>query len=113
ELGLEARVRVCRGRADEPAVVRSVGGADWVVARAVAPLDRLVRWSLALLQPGGRLLAVKGESAAAEVAEHERSIRQAGAEVIAVQTVGEDLLPTPARVVVVERVRRRSGRRTA
>lgn len=113
ELELGDRVRVFRGRADEPAIVKSAGGTDWVVARAVAPLDRLVRWCLALLRPGGRLLALKGESAAAEVAEHERSIQEAGAEVKAVQTVGADLLPAPSRVVVVERLRRRGGRKTA
>ncbi len=47
-LELGDRVRVIRGRAEEPGVLRAVGQADWVTARAVAPLDRLVRWCLPL-----------------------------------------------------------------
>ena len=39
-----------------------------VTARAVAPLDKLARWCLPLLRPGGRLLAMKGSSAAEELA---------------------------------------------
>lgn len=38
-----------------------------VVARAVAPLDKLVRWAVPLLTPGGRLVAMKGERAQAEL----------------------------------------------
>ena len=37
-----------------------------VTARAVAPLERLVGWTLPLVEPGGELLAFKGSSAAAE-----------------------------------------------
>lgn len=42
--------------------------ADVATARAVAPLDRLVGWAAPLLRPGGELLAIKGQSAAAELA---------------------------------------------
>ncbi len=70
ELDLVDRVRVIRGRAEEPAIRLEAGNADWVVARAVAPLDRLVKWCLPLLAPGGRLLALKGRTAEDEVAEH-------------------------------------------
>lgn len=61
-------VTVVRGRAEEGPVRRSLGGADVVTARAVAPLDKLAGWCLPLLRPGGRLLAIKGSSAAAELA---------------------------------------------
>ena len=40
-----------------------------VTARAVASLDKLVAWSFPLLEPGGRLLALKGEAAARELTE--------------------------------------------
>ena len=40
---------------------------DAVVSRAVASLDKLTRWSLPLLRPGGRMLAIKGERAPDEV----------------------------------------------
>ena len=61
-------VTVVRGRAEEGPVVRSPGGADVVTARAVAPLEKLAGWCLPLLRPGGRLLALKGATAADELA---------------------------------------------
>ena len=66
-LGLE-RVTVVRGRAEEDSIRRQLGGADVVTARAVAPLDKLAGWCLPLLRPGGLLLAMKGSTAAAELA---------------------------------------------
>jgi 16S rRNA (guanine527-N7)-methyltransferase len=56
---------VVRARAEEKAA--SGIRADVATARAVAPLDRLVGWAAGLLVPGGQLLAVKGQSAAAEL----------------------------------------------
>ena len=41
---------------------------DVVTARAVAPMDRLLGWAMPLVAPQGCLLAMKGSSAAAEVA---------------------------------------------
>jgi len=57
-------VQVQRGRAEDVAT-RSV---DVAVARAVAPLDRLVAMALPMLRPGGRLVALKGQNAADEIA---------------------------------------------
>ena len=62
------RVTVVRGRAEEDPIRRQLGGADVVTARAVAPLDKLAGWCLPLLRPGGLLLAMKGSTAAAELA---------------------------------------------
>ena len=56
---------VLRARAEEKAA--SWISADIATARAVAPLDRLVGWAAGLLRPGGQLLAIKGQSAAAEL----------------------------------------------
>ena len=42
---------------------------DLVTARAVAPLPKLISSTWHLLAPGGRLLAIKGESASTEMAE--------------------------------------------
>jgi len=61
-LGLAGQVDVVRGRAEETELT-----ADVVVARAVAPLDRLVGWTRRLF-PCGELLAWKGDKAEAEVA---------------------------------------------
>ena len=44
------------------------GKFDVVTARAVAPMERLLAWSWHLLAPGGRILAMKGERAAEELA---------------------------------------------
>jgi 16S rRNA (guanine527-N7)-methyltransferase len=92
-LGL-ANVTVVRGRAEEGPVRRSLGGADVVTARAVAPLDKLSGWCLPLLRPGGLLLAMKGATAAEELA---AVGPLAGAAEATVTEVGSP----PATVVVV------------
>jgi 16S rRNA (guanine527-N7)-methyltransferase len=104
-LGLDERVRVVRGRAEEPAIRRTVGGATTVVARAVAPLDRLVGWCLPLLEPGGWLLALKGASASDELAEHAAAVHRAGAVHVEVTTCGHGVVDP---VTAVIRMRRRT-----
>jgi len=63
-LGL-TNVEVVRGRAEEFAGKLS---ADVVTARAVAPLEKLAALAAGLARPGGRVLAMKGAAAAAELA---------------------------------------------
>ena len=63
-LSLADRVRVVRGRAEEHHEQYDV-----VVARAVAPLGRLVEWCAPLRRPTGVILALKGRSAPEEIAE--------------------------------------------
>ena len=55
-------ITVIRGRAQD--VKKS---ADFVTARAVAPLEKLKKISWHMVKTGGALLAMKGESAAAEM----------------------------------------------
>jgi len=55
-------IEVIRGRAQD--VKKS---ADFVTARAVAPLEKLKKISWHMVKTGGSLLAMKGESAAAEM----------------------------------------------
>jgi 16S rRNA (guanine527-N7)-methyltransferase len=88
ELGLGDTVRVVRGRAEDPDTIRTVGEAHWAVARAVAPIDRLARWCLPLLAPGGTLLALKGRTVSDEVAQHRDALRRLGAASIQVEVVG-------------------------
>ena len=76
---------------------------DVVVARAVAPLDRLAAWSLPLLHPGGRLLALKGERADSELASSGAALKAAGGADASVVVVGDQAHQTEARVVVVTR----------
>lgn len=101
-LGLD--VSVVRGRAEEPAIRRRVSGADVVVARAVAPLAKLVEWSLPLLRVGGSLVAMKGASAAEEVARDRQVVLGAGGGEPRIESCGVNVLNDPATVVVVDKV---------
>lgn len=79
ELGLGERVHVERGRA-EPAGQSSGlahrGEYDVVTARAVAALAKLIDGCAPLVRAGGRLVALKGESAADEVAAASRQLKR-------------------------------------
>jgi 16S rRNA (guanine527-N7)-methyltransferase len=97
ELALD--VEVVRGRAEEPAVRRQVGEMDVVTSRAVAPLDRLTRWSVPLLRPDGRMLAIKGERAEAEIREYRRVMSALGVSGVRVVRCGADYLDPPVTVV--------------
>lgn len=75
DLGLN-RVTVRRARAEE--IRRGELRADVVTARALAPIDRLARWAAPLLAPGGAVLAIKGDTAAAEVTTAWAAVARAG-----------------------------------
>lgn len=80
-----SNVVVRRGRAEE---YHGAFTADAVTARAVAPLDRLARWTLPLLGAGGVLIALKGRSVADEVDGARKVLRKLGG--------GEpEILPAP------------------
>ena len=64
ELGLD-HVEVVRGRAEDLHGKRTFAV---VTSRAVAPLDRLLGWSMPLVEPTGALVAMKGRSVHDEVA---------------------------------------------
>ena len=61
ELSLD--IEVIRGKSE-----LLKGKYDFLTARAVAPLSRLLETTWHLLKPGGSLLAIKGESASDEMA---------------------------------------------
>ncbi|MDU0294576.1 16S rRNA (guanine(527)-N(7))-methyltransferase RsmG [Saccharothrix longispora] len=107
-LGLD--VTVLRGRAEEKPVIDALSDSDVVTARAVAPLDRLARWCLPLLRPGGLLVALKGESAAEEVERDAEAVRRAGGVRPRVTSCGGDVLELPTTVVLVERDEQASRR---
>ena len=73
-LGLSG-VTVLRGRAEE---VRDAVEGDVVTARAVASIDKLVKWSAPLLAPNGRMALLKGRSAAEELEKAKYVLRRAG-----------------------------------
>jgi 16S rRNA (guanine527-N7)-methyltransferase len=92
-------VEVRRGRAEEWAGRLS---AEVVTARAVAPLEKLVGWCLPLLAPRGRMLALKGEAAAAELEVVAPTLRPLGAVDWAVVEVGSSLGEAATRVVRID-----------
>ncbi|GAB2910133.1 16S rRNA (guanine(527)-N(7))-methyltransferase RsmG [Rhodococcus aerolatus] len=110
ELGLGDRVRVVRGRAEDGGVRRDVGGADVVTSRAVAPLARLAGWCLPLARAGGRVVALKGASAADEVARDRAAVARAGGADVTVTTVAEGMPWSATLVSVVHQPRRGRGR---
>jgi 16S rRNA (guanine527-N7)-methyltransferase len=106
-LGLNATV--IRGRAEDRAVRLEAGQIDAVASRAVASLDKLSKWCLPLVRPGGRMLAMKGERAEAEVDEHRQVMKSLGAVDVEVMKCGVSYLTPPATVVVAVRSAGRSG----
>jgi 16S rRNA (guanine527-N7)-methyltransferase len=101
-LGLDS-VTVVRGRAEDPDVVARLGGADVVTARAVARLALLATWCLPLLRDGGLLLAVKGETAASELAEAGPVLRRMGAVEAKVVEIGAGVVSAATVVAAVKR----------
>jgi 16S rRNA (guanine527-N7)-methyltransferase len=81
-LGIADRVQIVRSRAEDHQHCYDV-----VVARAVAPLARLIGWCNPLRAADGVILALKGSSATDEVAAAARQLRtaQLNAEVLTVR----------------------------
>lgn len=103
-LGLE-NVEVFRGRAEEKDIRKAVGGADVVTSRAVAPVGRLINWSLPLARVGGHVKALKGSSAGEELVRDAKDLTRAGGSPGEVLEVGSEALGNPTFVVAVERLR--------
>ncbi|WP_189061392.1 16S rRNA (guanine(527)-N(7))-methyltransferase RsmG [Longimycelium tulufanense] len=101
ELGLA--MSIVRGRAEEGVVRERLAGSDAATARAVAPLARLAQWSLPLVRPGGRLLALKGASAAEELTRDAAAVSAAGGVRSEIVSCGGGVLDAPTTVVVIER----------
>ncbi|AWV48905.1 16S rRNA methyltransferase GidB [Mycobacterium leprae Kyoto-2] len=98
ELGLD--VEVVRGRAEELWVRDRIGERDVAVSRAVAALDKLTKWSIPLLRPGGQILAIKGEHVFDEIHQHRRVMASLGAVDVMVVVCGANYLCRPVTVVL-------------
>lgn len=96
-LGLD-RVEVVRGRANDLHGTRRF---DVVTSRAVAPLERLLRWSMPLVAPHGALVAMKGSSAPEEIDAASGVLRSLGCGVPEVLPLGDGLLECPTTAVRV------------
>ena len=85
ELGLD-RVEVVRGRAEELHGKRRFAV---VTSRAVAPLDRLLGWSMPLVDPTGALVAMKGSSVADEIVRARAVLHRLGCAEPEIRVLGE------------------------
>ena len=99
KLGL-ANVSVLRARAEEKQAIAEIA-ADVATARAVAPLDRLVGLAAGLLRPGGQLLAIKGQSAADELAAAKPALSRLGVRSAEVLQAGHGMVVSATTVVRV------------
>jgi 16S rRNA (guanine527-N7)-methyltransferase len=95
ELQISDRVEVVRSRAEDHRQNYQI-----VVARALAPLDRLIGWCNPLRAPDGVILALKGASAADEIAAAGRQLQAAQllAEVLEVRAHPDVLSATVVRL---------------
>lgn len=96
-LGLRG-VEVVRARAEDLHGSREF---SVVTSRAVAPLPRLLDWSLPLVRPGGAMVAMKGSSAWQEVEEAAAALRHWGVESTDVRELGIDVINPPTTVIRV------------
>lgn len=92
-------VEVVRARAEELHGKREF---SVVTSRAVAPLERLLGWSMPLVRQGGELVAMKGSSVREEIAAAEKGLKKYGAGRVTVEEYGAELVDRPTIVVRVE-----------
>ncbi|WP_193613008.1 16S rRNA (guanine(527)-N(7))-methyltransferase RsmG [Nocardioides lijunqiniae] len=97
ELGLD-HVEVVRGRAESLHGQRRF---DVVTSRAVAPLDRLLGWSMPLVDAHGAMVAMKGSSVGDEVEGARKVLRDLGCGEPEVSVLGEGLLSSTTVAVRV------------
>jgi 16S rRNA (guanine527-N7)-methyltransferase len=91
-----SNVTIVRARAEG---LRGAMVFDVATARAVAPLDRLVGWLLPLVHSGGLVLALKGASAAEELAGARKVLARLGVGASSVERCGAGLVD-PATTVI-------------
>lgn len=94
-IGLD-NVQVHRGRAED---FHGSLTAPFVTARAVARLDKLARWCFPLVAEEGVLVAMKGRSAADELAATTKALRKQGLVTATVSAHGEAVLEEPTLTV--------------
>ncbi|WP_299930280.1 16S rRNA (guanine(527)-N(7))-methyltransferase RsmG [uncultured Nocardioides sp.] len=97
ELGL-FHVTVVRGRAED---LHGSATFDVVTSRAVAPLERLLGWSMPLVAPTGATIAMKGRSIHEEIAQARGFLTAWRCGEPEVFEVGVDLVDPPTTVVRV------------
>ena len=97
DLGLGG-VEVRRARAEALHGVRTF---DVVTSRAVAPLERLLAWSMPLVAPTGALVAMKGTSAPDEIVAADAMLRRLGCATPEIHSVGANVADSPSTAIRV------------
>jgi 16S rRNA (guanine527-N7)-methyltransferase len=98
ELGL-SNVEVVRGRAEDLHGKREF---SVVTSRAVAPLDRLLAWSMPLVRKGGALVAMKGSTVRDEIETAKPELKKYGAGAVTVSSYGAGVIDPQTTVLRVE-----------
>ncbi|MGI8644893.1 MAG: 16S rRNA (guanine(527)-N(7))-methyltransferase RsmG [Nocardioides sp.] len=93
-----ASVEVVRGRAEDLHGSRRF---DAVTSRALAPLHRLVGWSMPLVATTGAMLAMKVSTAGSEIVAAGPVLRELGCAEPEIVELGGDVLPSPTIIVRV------------
>ena len=101
-LGLHPRVEVIRARAEDLLNDSTRGTFDMSTARAVAPLARLLDWTVPFLRPSGTLIALKGQSASVEVAQAREEIARHRLASCEVEVLRAAYIVDPTTVVVAK-----------
>lgn len=102
DLGVDAAAH--HGRAEELCRTDLGSSFDLVTARAVAPLERLVGWTVPFLRPGGLVYAIKGGRWQEELAAAAEALRTWGAEAVATpEELGDGLDGERPLVVIIRR----------
>lgn len=105
EMGIP--VTAVHGRAEELSRTELGSSFDLVTARAVAPLERLVGWTVPFLRPGGLLYAIKGGRWQDELDAAADALREWGAEAVATPTeLGDSPDGVRPLVVIIRRTPR-------
>jgi 16S rRNA (guanine527-N7)-methyltransferase len=97
-LGL-SNVEVVRARAEELHGKREF---SVVTSRAVAPLDRLLAWSMPLVRQGGELVAMKGASVHDEIEQASSTLKKYRGGAVTVEEYGKDRVDRATTVIRVE-----------
>lgn len=101
---LELTATVLHGRAEQVSrTPEHRSRYDIVTARAVAPMVRLVPWTLPFLVPGGLLYAVKGERWREELEEAAATLRRHRGRVVLTPDDPVPAVPGAPRTVIVTR----------